>query len=250
MKLEQKDRTYILTTKTPPLSTYIASKDSPSFRLLHFDEEKGYERALRYAKNQQSPYQDEQKDPAIIEPVVFEDGKLFVSKNNTILQKFLALHPNSKANGGNEFYEFDPEKEAEENVKNLNLEVDALIAARELDLNTMMAIARVYLHTNVDTATSKELKRDILLFAKNSPHDFLEALEDTDLGVNNISARAISEGYVTIRGGKDIYYNLKDNKKKIITMPFGKSPADSLTSWLMSDNGKDFYGYLTNEFEK
>jgi hypothetical protein len=255
MKLS-KDRTYMLTTSNPPLSMLIASRDLPNYRLLYFDSEKGdmgTNRALRYAKNQQSPFQDEQDETAILEPIIFEDGKLTVRKENSVLQRFLSLHPTNRDNnkdGGGHFYEFDPEKEAEENIKNLNIEVDALIAARELDLNTMMAIARVHLNTNVDKATTKELQRDILLFARASPVEFMEALEDTDLGVNNLSARAFSEGYVTLRSGKDVYYNLKDNKKKIITLPFGTSPEDGLTSWLLSDKGKEFFAYLTNEFEK
>ena len=64
--------------------------------LLYFDEETGINRPLRYARNQNSPFQDEQDDNAILEPIVFEDGFLFVPKTNQILQKFLALHP---ANG-------------------------------------------------------------------------------------------------------------------------------------------------------
>ncbi len=52
----------------------LASRNSRRFPLLWFDEEKGEQRALRYARNQQSPFEDEQDGNAILEPIVFEDG--------------------------------------------------------------------------------------------------------------------------------------------------------------------------------
>ena len=74
MKLQLKDRIYILKTKTTPLSFMLASRNTGRHPLMHFDEEKQVNRALRYARNQKSPFEDEQDDNAILEPVVFEDG--------------------------------------------------------------------------------------------------------------------------------------------------------------------------------
>jgi hypothetical protein len=224
----------------------LQSRNSRRSPLLHFDEEKGINRALRIARNQRSPFQDEQDDSAIVEPIIFENGVLRVSKTDTTLQQFLKYHPGN----GSIFEEFSPERDAEMDIEELNYEVDALIAARELDLNTMMAIGRVYLNGNVDKMSSNELKRDILLFARNYPRDFMEAVNDPDLATSNIAARAISEGYVTFRGNKDLFYNLKDNKKKILTVPFGEKADDALMAWLHSEAGNEFYNYLTKEFEE
>ena len=132
----------------------------------------------------------------------------------------------------------------------MNIEVDALILARTLDIRTMEAIARVYLKGNVDNMSSSELKRDILLFAKNNPKEFLEAADDQDLEVNSVASRALEEGYVTFRAGKDLFFNLKDNKKKIMTVKFGNTPEGELASWLHSQEGKEFYQFLSKEFEK
>lgn len=243
----QKDRTYLLKGKSP-LSLSIASRDSARFRLLYHDTEanegRGANRALRYAKNQTSPFQDQQDDTAILEPIVFEDGKLIVPKTNPVLQEFLSYHPGNVENGGGEFYEFDPEKVAQQNIENLNLEVDALIAARQMDINTMKSIGRVHLNGNVDKMTSSELKHDILLFAKQNPRDFLDAIDDPELNVSNLAVRALSEGFIQLRGGKDLFYSLPENKKKIMTIPFGQRPEDALSEWLHSDNGKDFYVFL------
>ena len=248
MKTNQaKDKVYVLKQDKTPVSFFIQSRSNKRRQLLHFDEEKGINRALRYSKNQKSIFEDEQDGTAILEPIVMEDGKITVAKNNPILQQFMDMHPDNIANGGTLFYEFDPQKVAEDRVRTLNLEVDALIAARSLDLDKMKSIARVHLDSNVDKMTAAEIKHDILLFARNYPEDFLYAIEDPDIDVNDISSRAFDEGYVTFRAGKDIHYNLKNNKKKILTVPFGERKEDVFMTWLKSDEGLEFYQYLEKQ---
>lgn len=243
-----KDKVYLLNQEKSPVSFFIQSRSNKKKQLLYFDEEKGINRPLRYSKNQKSIFEDEQDGTAILEPIVMEEGKLSVPKNNPILQSFMDIHPDNVKNGGTIFYEFDPQKVAEENIKDLNLEVDALIAARSLDLEKMKSIARVHIDSDIDNMTTAEIKHDILLFAKNYPEEFLNAIEDPDIDVNNIASRAFNESYVTFRSGKDIHYNLKNNKKKILTVPFGEKKEDVFMSWLKSDDGLEFYQYLENEF--
>jgi hypothetical protein len=86
------NKTYKLTKDKAPLSYSIPSRNSKRKSLLWFDEETGMNRALRYSKNQKSIFEDEQDKNVILEPIVFEDGLLFVPKENQILQKFLAQH--------------------------------------------------------------------------------------------------------------------------------------------------------------
>lgn len=248
--MERKDRTYILATEKTPINFLLASRHTNRKPLLYFDEEKAMNRSLRYAKNQKSPFIDEQDDHAILEPIIFIDGVLNVPANNPVLQEMLHYHPGNKINGGGTFYEFDPVAAAEENLQNLFLEADAITTARTLDLHTMESVARVYLKGNPDKMSSSELKRDILLFAKNNPAKFMEAIGDQDLEVASIAKRALEEGYITFRAGKDLFYNVKDNKKKILTVKFGNTPEDELTSWLHSNDGKEFYQFLTKEFDK
>ena len=249
MKTNQaKDKVYVLKQDKTPVSFFIQSRSNKRRQLLHFDEEKEINRALRYSKNQRSIFEDEQDGTAVLEPIVMEDGKLTVAKNNPMLQQFMDTHPDNLANGGTLFYEFDPQKIAEERVYNLNLEVDALIAARSLDLDKMKSIVRVYLDSNVDKMTVAEIKHEVLLFARNYPQDLLDAIDDPDIEVNDIASRAFNEAYVTFRAGKDIHYNLKNNKKKILTVPFGEKKEDIFMSWLKSDEGVEFYQYLEDQF--
>ena len=91
---EVKDRQYYLRGDKNPLSYVLTSKSSPRKPLLWFDEEKGYNREIRYASNQRSCFIDEQDGNAILSHIIFEDGILYVPKSNQPLQKLLSLyHP-------------------------------------------------------------------------------------------------------------------------------------------------------------
>jgi hypothetical protein len=249
VKLEAKDRTYLLKTSEAPLSYYIAHKDTPRKRLLHYNQETNTNHPLRYARNSNTPFQDEQDTNVIVEPIVFEDGVLMVPKNNPVLQEFLHYHPGN----GTEFYEFDAERDAQEDVQELFSEIDALLLARDLadkDITTLEAVARLVLHGNVDLMSSAEIKRDMMLFAKRYPQDFMEAASDPMLKINNFAARAFTAGYLTFRGNKDIHYNFKDNKKRLMTVPFGHDHIHALASYLQSDEGLELYKYLEDKFSE
>ena len=100
-------KTYKLTKDKAPLSFMLPVRHTKRFSLLHFDEETGQNRELRYAKNQRSIFTDEQDENALLEPIIFEDGFLYVPKENQMLQKFLHYHPLY----GKKFVELDKAKD-------------------------------------------------------------------------------------------------------------------------------------------
>ena len=247
VKLDPKDRIYLLKGDASPLSYFIASKDTPRRRLLYYNEETNSNHPLRYARNSNSPFQEEQDANVILEPIVFEDGVLSVPKNNPVLQEFLHYHP---GNGG-EFYEFDNENDAQKDMMMLYDQLDAQLAARDLDVSTLESVARLLMGSNVESMKTSELKRDVMMFAKRYPQDFMEAINDPALRVNNIAAKAMSDGYLSYRNNKkEIFYNLKDNKTKLMTIPFGEDPLYVLSSYLQSDEGLDLYKYLDDKFSE
>jgi hypothetical protein len=245
--LEPKDRVYLLKNEKEPLAYFIASRDTPRNRLLYYYEENNINRPLRYARNANSPFQDEQDNNVILEPIVFEDGVLRVPKTNPVLQEFLHYHPNN----GAEFYEFDEEQDAQEYVDFMYNELDAQVAARDLDWTTMEAVANVLLGGKVSSMTVAEVKRDMMLYAKRYPQDFMEAVNDPSLRVNNIAARALSDGYLSFRNNKkEIFYNLKENKKKLMTIPFGEDPLYTLASYLQSNDGLELFKFLDEKISE
>ena len=74
-----------------PLSYTLASRNHPRFPLMWFDEKNNQNRALRYATNQKSPFEDEQDGNAIIESIVFEDGFLRVPKQILYYNNFFTI---------------------------------------------------------------------------------------------------------------------------------------------------------------
>jgi len=244
MKLELKDRVYKLTRNRAPLSCIIPSRNSPRSPLLYFDEEKGYNRALRYAKNQKSCFEDEQDGTAIIEPVIFEDGMLRVPKSNPVLQEFLHYHPMN----GKRFVEVDYGKDAAQEIEKLNVEVDALIEAKSLSLDELENIGRVLFSKDVTLITTEELKRDVLVFAKRNPQMFLRALSDPSLKLQSTIQRFFDERLLSFRNKKrDVYFNLEGNKKRMTTIPFGIDPIEYLSDWFKTDDGVDVLQFLEKQ---
>tara|TARA_R100000482_G_scaffold111215_3_gene53559 strand:- start:14839 stop:15675 length:837 start_codon:yes stop_codon:yes gene_type:complete len=229
-----KDRMYRLKSEKTPICTIINSTNSPSNPLLYFDEEKGINRAMRYAKNQKSIFEDEQDKNVVIEPIIFEDGFLSTKRSDTLLQQFLSLHPQN----GVIFEEVDLERDAEDDLQNLTLEIDALKAASDLPLAKLEMIGRVLMGARVDKIKTNELKRDVLLYAREDPEGFLEMLDDSDLELEELVIKAFDQNIIAFRKQKrEIYYNLKENKKRIITVPFGEDHIHSLISYFKTDDG-------------
>ena len=139
---EIKDRVYYLKGNKKPLSYLLKTSN-----VYWFDKEKGYEREMKYCENQRTCFVDEMKGDQRLSHVVFRDGVLFVEKTKTVLQKFLSLyHPHNK----NIFYEYMPIEEAAGEIEILEIEADAIIAARNIDLDMAEAIMRVEKGSDVD----------------------------------------------------------------------------------------------------
>ena len=175
---EIKDRLYYLRGGKKPLSRSIKSTG-----IYWFDEEKGYERELKYCENQKTPFVDEMKGDQRLAHIIFRSGSLYVPKEKTVLQKLLSLyHPHRN----NVFYEYQPAELAAEEIDVLEMQVDALTAARSLDIDLAEAIMRVEVGSEVSSLSSKELKRDLLVFARNNPKLFLELADDENVILRNL----------------------------------------------------------------
>ena len=226
------DKSFVLNRQTPPLSFMLSSRHTRRNPLLYFDGTSN--KPLRYARNQKSPFEDEQDGTAIVEPIIFDDGFLHVPKENPVLQEFLSYPPGF----GDVFKEVNKEKDAKVEVESLNAEVDALIAARGLTLEMLENISRVLLGSSVDKMTTSELKRDVLVFAKQNPFEFLDLLNDPMLELESKVAKFFEDGILGMRNNnKDVYFNLAKNKTKMLTVPFGESANYIVASYLQSDDG-------------
>jgi hypothetical protein len=229
------DKVYKLKVGTP-LSYTLVSRNHARFPLLWYDEKNNVNRALRYAVNQKSPFEDEQDGNAILEPIVFEDGFLRVPKNNPVLQQFLHYHPFN----GVLFSEVDKEKEAAEEVADLNLEVDALVEARQLTVEQIEVMSRVLFGKDPTMISTAELKRDLLIYAKQDPRGFLNTLNDPELKFQSKVRLFFENRLLVLRNNdKEVWFNTSSNKKKMCSVPFGEDPYLVVEHFLKSDEGLD-----------
>lgn len=234
------DKVYKLKRGTP-LSYVLASRNHHSFPLMWFDEESNKNRALRYSVNQNSPFEDEQDGNAIIEPIIFEDGFLRVSRTNPVLQKFLYYHPLN----GSVFVEVDKEKDASHQVEDLMLEVDAMVEARQLSIEQIEILTRVMFDKDPLKISTAELKRDILIFAKRYPKDFLNTLNDPSLKFQSKVRLFFENKMLVFRNNeKEVWFNTSTNKKKMLSIPFGEDPYIMVGHFLQSDEGLDSFKML------
>ena len=154
---EIKNRNYYLTGGKSPLTFTIPSKHTKKHPLLWFDEETGAQRELRYATNQASVFVDEQIGEATMGHITFKDGVLNVPKEKQNLQKLLSLYHPLKIH---RYRELEPQKVAVSELDELNFEIDALNAAKSMDIEHAEAVLRVECGSEVNSLSSKEIKRE------------------------------------------------------------------------------------------
>lgn len=245
-KLEIKNRTYRLTRGAAPMTFIIPSKSNKRSPLLYYDEDKNENRVLRYATNQKSCFEDEQDGNAVLSPVIFEDGMLTVSKTNPVLQQFLHYHPLN----GTKFEEVDKERDAQEELQALEIEVDALSTARELSIEQLEAVGRVLFNSKVSMMQTAELRRDVLVYARRDPHSFIAAVSNPELRLMSTIAGFIDNKLLSIRNnGRDIHYNLKGNKKRLVAVPFGDDPLEYMASYFKTDEGVEILQFLEKQMK-
>ncbi len=236
-----KAKSYRLTRDVAPLSFMLPTQNSRRFSLMHFDEDTGTNRELRYARNQKTPFVDEQDGNAILEPVVFEDGLLHVPKENQVLQQFLHYHPLN----GVKFQEINKAKDATEEVDHLLVQADALIEAKSLSIEQLENVCRVLFNMDTSKTSTAEMKRDILVFAKNNPTDFLDVIKDPELQLVGTVQRFFDQGLLTFRKSKkEVWFNLSSNKTKLLNVPFGEEGIDLVVSYMKSDDGIEILKHL------
>jgi len=232
---EIKDRMYYLTGNKSPL-TYLMRGSN----VFYFDEELGYERELKYTSNQRTCFVDEMKGEQRLEHIIFRNGSLMVPKNKTVLQKLLSLyHPHKDKL----FKEHKPVVVAENEIDILELEIEALNSAKNLDIDMAEAIMRVEVGSKVSEMSSKELKRDLLLYAKRNPELFLELVNDENVVLRNFGIKATEMGLLKLSPDQRTFM-WGSNDRKLMNVPFDEHPYSALAAWFKTDEGMEIYSNI------
>ena len=234
------DRTYLLKDGTKPLSKSIRSAG-----LYWFDEKVGYERELKYCENQKTCFVDEMKGDQRLSHIIFRAGVLFVPKNKVTLQKLLSLyHPfRDKI-----YYELKPQVIAENELDFIELEIEALNSAKNLDIDMAEAIMRVEVGSRVSDMSSKELKRDLLLYAKRNPGLFLELVNDENVHLRNMGIKATEMGLLKLSQDQRTF-SWGSNDRKLMNVPFDEHPYSALAAWFKTDEGMEVYTNIEKQLK-
>ena len=232
---EIKNRVYYLKGNKKPLSRSIRSSN-----IHYFDEEKGHERELKYCSNQRTPFVDEMVGDQRMEHIIFRNGALYVEREKTVLQKLLSLyHPHRDQL----FYEHKPQAIAKDELDNIHLEIDALNAARDLDIDMVEAVMRAEIGSKVSSMSSKELKRDLLIFAKRNPYLFLDLVNDENIVLRNFGIRAVENKILKLSQDQRTFF-WASNDRKLMNVPFDEHPYSALAAWFKTDEGMEIYSNI------
>ncbi len=238
---EIRDRLYVLKNGVSPLVYTVVSKHSAKRPLLWFDENSGEQKELKYATNQNSPLVEEQKGQTTLGRIVFRDGILSVPKEKQNLQKLLSIYHPLK---DKVYEEYNAVQESIDEMDYINLEIDALMLARELDIDQAEAIMRVEIGNKVNDLSSSELKRDLLIFAKRRPGLFIELANDENVELRNIGIRATELGIIQLSKDQRTF-TFGETKRKLMTVPFDEHPYSALAAFFKTDDGMEVYKNIT-----
>lgn len=232
-KWEIKDRTYLISESEVPLTYTLQGKHTLRYPLLWFNKETGDQEEIRYATNQNSPLISEQKGQVTLGHIMFLNGVLNVPKEKQNLQKLLSIyHPGLNV----KYTEFDPTMEAEDDLDYLELEVEAMNAAFDMDIDVAEAIVRVEVGSRVNKMSSKEIKRDLLLMARRNPNLFLELANDDNVPLRNLAIRATESGIIRLSQDQRTFH-WGENDRKLMTVPFDENPYSAMAAFFKTDEG-------------
>lgn len=224
-------------------------KSGKNRKLLIFDEELGYNRAIRNCPNEKSIFIDEQSEHALVAPIIFERGILEVKKEDQITQKFLELHPDNVINGGAWFEEIDENKDAEAQIEFEDLVLDIKSEIRQtakkkdgiLQLEMVTAVILNDI-TKASEMSEEAMKRVLYNEVDKDPYYFL----DDKGNVNIFDDSAMQRKYLVLRGLKDGVLVKSTNQKSILwgntkeviaTSPRGVNIVDYFADYLASEEG-------------
>ena len=105
------------------------------------------------------------------------------------------------------------------------------------------AVLRVEIGSGVSKMSSKELRRDLLLFAKKNPKLFLDLIKDENVQLRNFGIKATEMGIIKLSSDQR-HFMWGSNDRKLMTVPFDEHPYSALASWFKTDEGMEIYSNI------
>ena len=138
------------------------------------------------------------------------------------------------------YYEFDSVQEATDDLEYIEYELQALNLAAQMEIDQAEAILRVEYGSKVNKMTSREIKRDLILFAKRNPGLMIELANDENVEIRNFGIKAVEAGILKLAQDQRTF-NWASNGRKVMTVPFDENPYSALAAFFKTDDGIEIY---------
>jgi hypothetical protein len=141
---------------------------------------------------------------------------------------------------GVKYTEFNPVEEAVDDLETIEYIIEALNVARDMDIDQAEAILRVEVGSKVSDMSSKEIKRDLLIFAKENAQLFLELANDENVQLRNVAINATELGLLDLSQDQRTFAWSKTGRK-IMNVPFDENPYSAMAAFFKTDEGIEVY---------
>ena len=141
------------------------------------------------------------------------------------------------------YFEVDTVREAQDQVEDIMLEIEALNAAQNLSIEQMEAVMRVEKGSVVNEMSTKELKRDLLILAKTRPQLFMDLVQDDNVQLRNVGIKAVEAKVINLSQDQRTF-TWGSNGRKLMNVPFDENPDSALAAWFKTDEGVEIYSQI------
>jgi hypothetical protein len=242
------DRTYKLTRGAAPLEFILPSRNTHRFRLLYFDQKLRAQRALRYAENQRTPFEDEQDEHPILLPIIFEKGTLHVPKTEPLLQWFLDLHPLKDKT----FVLVDKKKESAAELAYMDLQDQAEDAVKLMTPSQRLNVAIVLYQKRATAWTESELLVQLRKYARRNPNELLKLAVDPEVEETSIIHQFFAEKLLSVKFNDQVFMNIPSSRNKLVHMPkkSDMTKEEHMKEFFQTEEGTQYFNILEKELEE
>jgi len=237
-----KDRKYVLTGGLKPIDRSIQRVGNTQRSLQYSNIATGEQYPMRWCSNQSSFFVEEQsKNPQdnLDAEIRFSYGTLFVPKENTLLQKFLAIHQDR----GVIFEEYDETKETKSYVNSIQAKSKCFARIKELNKHEKRSVVCLLDEAYVPSWLDLEVEASILRLADEKPSDtYLEMTKH-----NILTKGFVKECLLKEKLFYRSYEFFDEHNESIIKVPPAvRDHISFMAEFLESGEGRTLYHALQN----
>ena len=95
---------------------------------------------------------------------------------------------------------------------------------------------------------SKEIKRDLLIFARSNPQLFIELASDPNVQLRNFAIKATEAGIIVLAQDQRSF-RWSTNDKKLMNVPFDENPYSAMAAFFKTDEGVEIFKSIEKKFK-